>query len=85
MLPQSSGSKNKQNVKADGKQSSRLVEISGSKKEMEDKTVPAALTVGHNKPPVAIVSHTEQSQSTGDKNRIADLILKMEAICSSEK
>jgi hypothetical protein len=72
-------------VKAVGKQSNRLAEMSGNKKEMENnKSVTAASPIGHSKPPVPIDSHTEPSESIGDKNRITDLILKMEVTCSCE-
>jgi hypothetical protein len=79
-LSPTSGSKEETSVKAVGKQSNRLSEISeyvGSKKEVEDKSVPPASPVGHNKLPVPIGCHTQPSEAMGDKNRINALTLKM--------
>jgi hypothetical protein len=73
-------------VKSGGKQSKRLIKISGSVgkwREMEESmSVLVASPVGQNVPPVPIASHTQPSEPIGDKNRITRLALKR-AVCAA--
>jgi hypothetical protein len=69
-------------VKTGGKQSSGLAEISeykymGNAREIKDsKSVPVGSPVGRKEPSVPTGCHTHPSEPTGDKNRIASLVLK---------
>jgi hypothetical protein len=67
-------------MKAGGKQSNQLAEISdyiGNRREIEDsKSVPIGLSVGQNELLVPIGSHTQLSEPIGDKNRITSMALR---------